>query len=121
MTERNGPVASVCGVSPSEQIMIVSDRGMIIRMLVEQISLMSRATRGVTLITLDEGETVASVARVVERDEDNGHGLVAPVEQATPEEASAAPEEEEETPEEEEAPEEDLGEEPPEDEGRGEP
>ena len=52
--------------------MIVTDRGMMIRMRVKQVSLQGRASQGVRVITVDktQGEEVSSVARIVERDED---------------------------------------------------
>ncbi len=52
--------------------MIVTDRGMMIRMRVKQVSLQGRASQGVRLITVDtkKGEAVSSVARIAERDED---------------------------------------------------
>ena len=74
ITERNGPVAGIVAVEPDDQVMVVTDHGTLIRIRVKQVSLLGRATQGVRLITVDKGETVASVARVAESDEDDGEG-----------------------------------------------
>ncbi|MBI5509491.1 MAG: DNA gyrase subunit A [Deltaproteobacteria bacterium] len=71
VTERNGQVASVVAVEPDDQVMVVTDHGTLIRIRVKQVSLLSRATQGVRLITVDDGETVASVARLAEAEEDD--------------------------------------------------
>ena len=69
VTERNGLVAGVVGVGADDEMMAVTNRGMMIRTVVSQISLLGRATQGVRVITMDEGETVSSVARIAEKEE----------------------------------------------------
>ena len=69
ISERNGLVAGICGVGNDDEVMIVTNRGMMIRTLVQQISLVGRATQGVRVITMNESESIASVARIVERDD----------------------------------------------------
>jgi DNA gyrase subunit A len=69
VTERNGLVAGVIGVGADDEMMVVTNRGMMIRTVVSQVSLLGRATQGVRVITMDEGETVASVARIAEKEE----------------------------------------------------
>ncbi|OGQ77419.1 MAG: DNA gyrase subunit A [Deltaproteobacteria bacterium RIFOXYA12_FULL_58_15] len=71
VTDRNGPVTNVCTVAADDQVMIVSDRGMMIRMRVKQISTQGRASQGVRLISLEKDEVVSSVARIAERDDDD--------------------------------------------------
>ena len=67
---RTGAVAGTVGVRPEDELMVVTNRGMMIRMHVEQISRMGRAAQGVRLITTTADEAVTSVARIAEQDED---------------------------------------------------
>jgi len=68
VTDKNGLVASVCGVRADEHIMVVTIRGMMIRFEVAQIAVHGRATQGVRVIDTEEGDSVASVAVLTERD-----------------------------------------------------
>jgi DNA gyrase subunit A len=63
--EKNGPVVGVKVVRPGDEIMIITAKGVVIRQGVSQVSVQGRHTQGVTLIRLDEGDRVVSVARVV--------------------------------------------------------
>ena len=72
VTEKNGPICAVLQVAEEDEIMLISDHGKIIRTQAKAISLIGRATQGVKLIGLDEGETVVGVARVVEKEEETG-------------------------------------------------
>jgi DNA gyrase subunit A len=66
-TERNGSVVSALAVFDPEEVMIITNRGMLIRMAVKGISVIGRNTQGVRLIALEsKEETVVSVARVAE-------------------------------------------------------
>jgi DNA gyrase subunit A len=66
-TERNGSVVSALAVFDPEEVMIITNRGMLIRMAVKGISVIGRNTQGVRLITLEsKEEKVVSVARVAE-------------------------------------------------------
>jgi len=69
-TERNGNVIAALQVNEKDEVMIVTDRGKLIRMKVNEISVIGRNTAGMRLISLDEGERVASVARIAIEDED---------------------------------------------------
>jgi DNA gyrase subunit A len=69
-SERNGPVVAVLQVKDKVEVMIVTDGGKLIRMKVEEISVIGRNTQGMRLISLDDGEKVSSVARVA-GDEDS--------------------------------------------------
>lgn len=71
-TDRNGSVVSAQQVNDADEVMIVTDRGKLIRMKVSEISVIGRNTAGMRLITLDEGERVASVARIAMEDGDAG-------------------------------------------------
>ncbi|WP_332692435.1 DNA gyrase subunit A [Halalkalibacter lacteus] len=71
ITDRNGPLVSLKIVSSEHDIMIITASGVIIRTQVEGISTTGRNTQGVTLIRVNEGEEVATVARVdIDDDED---------------------------------------------------
>lgn len=71
LTEKNGPLVSMTTVDGTEDLMIMTLGGVLIRMRVEDISTFGRNTQGVRLIRLDEGETVATVTTVIEEDEEN--------------------------------------------------
>jgi DNA gyrase subunit A len=64
ITQKNGPLVRLIGVNGDEDLIILSDRGTMIRMAVSQISTSSRATQGVRLIRLSEGHQVASTTLV---------------------------------------------------------
>jgi DNA gyrase subunit A len=68
---RNGKVVAVCRVTEENQIMIITTAGKIIRMPVDNISLVGRNTKGVRLVGVDSGEAVAAVARIAEADADD--------------------------------------------------
>ena len=67
-TERNGAVVAASLVRPEDEVMLITTGGVLIRTRVSEIREMSRATQGVTLINLDEGEKLAGLERVVETD-----------------------------------------------------
>ncbi len=71
-TERNGPVAGVVAVEDGDQVFLISSSGKLIRTRVSGIPVMGRNTQGVKLFDLEPGETVASIARVVEDGENGG-------------------------------------------------
>ncbi|MDE2599823.1 MAG: DNA gyrase subunit A [Rhodocyclaceae bacterium] len=71
-SERNGKVVGAALVKPENEVMLISDAGVLIRTKVEQIREMSRATQGVTLINLDEGSLLAGLEKVAESDSDSG-------------------------------------------------
>ena len=72
-TEKTGRVIGVRMVTDDDQIMLVTSGGKVIRLRVNEIRVIGRNTQGVRLIGLEEGERVASVARLAER-EDEGDG-----------------------------------------------
>ena len=69
-TERNGKVVGILEVHDDEDIMLVTDRGKIIRMPVSHISVISRNTQGVKLIGMEPGERVVSAACLAEENGD---------------------------------------------------
>ena len=74
MSERNGPVAATFPVAESDQIMLVTDGGQLIRMPVAGIRIAGRKTQGVTLFRVAPGERVVSVAAVAEDEDDGENG-----------------------------------------------
>jgi DNA gyrase subunit A len=77
-TERNGAVVSAVPVRDDDEVMIITNRGMLIRMPVAQISIIGRNTQGVRLISVESREEqVVAVARVAETSRD-GNGDAAP-------------------------------------------
>jgi len=71
ITDKNGPMVAVKTVDGSEDIMLITINGMLIRMDVNDISLIGRSTQGVRLIRLGDDELVATVAKVEKEDEPN--------------------------------------------------
>ncbi|HXF47392.1 MAG TPA: DNA gyrase subunit A [Burkholderiaceae bacterium] len=67
-TERNGKVVAATLVRPDDEIMLITTGGVLIRTRVAEIREMGRATQGVTLIALGEGERLAGLQRVAESD-----------------------------------------------------
>jgi DNA gyrase subunit A len=73
-SDRNGALVGAVLVDDTDQVMLISTGGVLIRTAVAQIREMGRSTQGVTLIALGEGEKLAGVERILERDEDEGNG-----------------------------------------------
>ncbi|WP_248605341.1 DNA gyrase subunit A [Apilactobacillus kunkeei] len=69
VTEKNGPLAGLTTVSGDEDIMLVTDKGVMIRFSISDVSQTGRATLGVHLIKIDEDSRVSTVARVQKEDE----------------------------------------------------
>ncbi|HEY6005989.1 MAG TPA: DNA gyrase C-terminal beta-propeller domain-containing protein, partial [Anaeromyxobacter sp.] len=66
-TERNGPVVAATSVTDAEEVMLITNRGMLIRMPAKGISVIGRNTQGVRLIMLEsKEEQVVGMARVAE-------------------------------------------------------
>jgi len=68
---RNGKVVSAVLVRPEDEIMLITTGGVLVRTRVAEIREMGRATQGVTLINVDEGNILSGVQRVVESDADD--------------------------------------------------
>ena len=71
-------------VEETDQIMMTSDGGQLIRMAVDGIRVAGRSTQGVTLFRLDGDEKVVSVARVAEESDDEEGGEEGAADEATP-------------------------------------
>ena len=86
ITEKTGNIIGIKAVNDDHEIMMITTEGIIIRMKVEDISILGRVTSGVKLINMDEDVTVASIAKVRE-----DKSLIEEIEQADgeqPEEGS---------------------------------
>ena len=70
LTERIGELVYIAAVDGDEDLMIVTDHGVLIRLLMEQVSTTGRNTQGVRLIRMAEDQKVATVAKVKEEIED---------------------------------------------------
>ena len=70
ITEKTGSLVSIKNVSDSDDLMIINRSGIAIRMVVESLRVMGRATQGVRLINLRDDDTIAAVAKVLKDDED---------------------------------------------------
>ncbi|MFT6590235.1 MAG: DNA gyrase subunit A, partial [Rhodoferax sp.] len=67
-TERNGKVVAATLVHADDEIMLITDKGVLVRTRVSEIRELGRATQGVTLIALDEGSKLSGLQRIVEND-----------------------------------------------------
>jgi DNA gyrase subunit A len=72
VNERNGPLVASFAVEESDQIMLVTDAGKLIRVPVDDVRIAGRNTQGVRIFKTEEGEKVVSVERVPE--DGNGNG-----------------------------------------------
>ncbi|GAB3358113.1 DNA gyrase subunit A [Giesbergeria sinuosa] len=71
-SERNGKVVAATLVRPDDEIMLITDKGVLVRTRVSEIRELGRATQGVTLIALDEGSKLSGLQRIVENDANPG-------------------------------------------------
>ena len=92
IVDKTGELAGVKAVSRDDEIMMITTEGILIRMRVADISVIGRSTSGVKLINMQDGVTVASIAKVQEENplppeetgvgsEETGDGSVSPVEE----------------------------------------
>jgi len=78
-TERNGLVVGAVQVKDSDEIMLISDGGTLVRTRVDEISVVGRNTQGVTLIQLNNGEKLVGLQRIDEVDIKKDDALMAQV------------------------------------------
>jgi DNA gyrase subunit A len=70
ITEKTGALVGLVGVEETDDLMITCESGVTIRMKVSAIREAGRATQGVKLINIDEGDKIAAIARIAEQDTD---------------------------------------------------
>jgi len=73
-SERNGRVVAATLVRPADEIMLITDKGVLVRTRVAEIRELGRATQGVTLIALDDGARLSGLQRIVENDANHEDG-----------------------------------------------
>jgi DNA gyrase subunit A len=66
LTEKNGEITDIKPVSDKDDLMIITDKGQVIRTKISGISLMGRATQGVRIIKLKAGEHVVAVEKIID-------------------------------------------------------
>ncbi len=67
-TERNGPVVGIAYVEEGDELLLITQQGMILRMPATDVRAIGRATQGVKLIDIGEDDNVVSIARLVEKE-----------------------------------------------------
>ena len=70
ITEKTGGLVAIKNVTDTDDLMIINKSGIAIRMGVEDLRVMGRATQGVRLINLKDNDSIAAVAKVVKEDDD---------------------------------------------------
>ena len=88
-SERNGKVVAATLVRPADEIMLITDRGVLVRTRISEIRELGRATQGVTLIALDGSSQLSGLQRIVENDAgdiptDNGNASDEPAAEDPP-------------------------------------
>jgi len=80
LTDRTGHVVSIRSVAPGDELMLITRNGVVNRQRTDDIRVIGRATQGVRLVTLDEGDAIMDVARVIPEDEEGEGGALAGLE-----------------------------------------
>lgn len=75
ITDKNGPLSAVKAVNGTEDLMLITINGMLIRMDVKDISRTGRSTQGVRLMRLAEDELISTVAKVEKEEDDDEENL----------------------------------------------
>jgi DNA gyrase subunit A len=65
VTEKTGNLVGILNVTDNDHVMIINRSGVAIRLAVEQLRVMGRATQGVRLIKLDKKDSIAAITRIV--------------------------------------------------------
>ena len=75
ITPKTGNLVAIKGVTDADELMIINKSGITIRLRMDDIRVIGRATQGVRLLKLNEGDEISSVAKIeVEEKNDNGLG-----------------------------------------------
>ncbi len=78
-SDRNGKVVGIAYVNEDDELMIISQQGMILRMRAGDVRAIGRATQGVRLIEMEEGDAVVGIAKLAEKEEGNGEPDDSPI------------------------------------------
>jgi DNA gyrase subunit A len=73
-SDRNGKVVGMVFVNDDDQVMLISQQGMILRTRAADLRVIGRATQGVRLIEMEEGDMVVGVAKLAEREDEIDSG-----------------------------------------------
>ncbi len=73
-TDKVGKMISIKEVTDSDDLMIITTRGILIRQKVKDIRVMGRNAQGVKLIRISDNDRISAVARIAEEDKENGNG-----------------------------------------------
>ncbi len=73
-TDKNGEVIGIRAVSDADDLMVITDKGQVVRIRIREISTMGRNTQGVRLVRLKEGEKVVACQSLAEKDADESGG-----------------------------------------------
>jgi DNA gyrase subunit A len=71
-SERNGAVVGVAYVLGDDEVLLITQQGMILRMQTNDVRAIGRATQGVKLIDIEGDDRVVSIAKLVEKEEEGG-------------------------------------------------
>jgi len=71
-SDRNGQVVGAIQVTDEDEMMLISDKGTLVRARAADVSIIGRNTQGVTLINIADDEALVSVAKIAETDDDEG-------------------------------------------------
>jgi DNA gyrase subunit A len=71
-SDRNGKVVGIAYVHDDDELMLISQQGMILRMRAGDVRSIGRATQGVRLIEMEEGDEVVAIAKLAEKEDENG-------------------------------------------------
>jgi DNA gyrase subunit A len=71
-TDRNGQVVGIAYVHEGDELLLITQQGMILRTTANDVRAIGRATQGVRLIDIEGDDRVVSLARLVEKEEDEG-------------------------------------------------
>jgi DNA gyrase subunit A len=74
ITDKTGELVAIKGVTDQDDLMIINKSGIVIRIGVDTLRVMGRATQGVRLITLKESDEIASITKVLREEEDEEVG-----------------------------------------------
>jgi len=76
LSEKTGEVVAIRAVTEEEQLMVITRNGVVNRQPIDEIRVIGRATQGVRLVNLDDGDVVVDVARIITEDElEEGEGV----------------------------------------------
>ncbi|HOJ17216.1 MAG: DNA gyrase subunit A [Ignavibacteriales bacterium] len=76
-SDKVGKLIAMMDVTDSDELVIISTQGMVIRQAVKEMRVMGRNTSGVRVIRLSEGDSIADIAKVVPEDDSNGDEIIA--------------------------------------------